>query len=259
VPPVHDDAICIRQWDWSETSQTVSLFCRSLGLVRGLAKGARRPKAPFSGGIEVLTRGHAGVIVKQSTDMALLTEWDLLEQFPALRRSLDAHYAGLYMAELVHYAVHDHDPHTALYDALLDALRSLDDELPRRTALVNFQWAILVETGYRPEVGCDVRTGAELPQAAAFRFSPALGGLMPDKVSAAESAGTWRVRRETAEILGRLPLPSPAPSPAPGPAPAAPKRESIDRAGRLLAVYLRYVLGREPRMLPYLYDRQLPR
>ena len=257
MPPVHDDAVCIRQWEWSETSQTVSLFCRDLGLVRALAKGARRPKAPYSGGVEILTRGDAGVILKPSSEMALLTEWDLLEQFPALRRSLDAHYAGLYMAELIHYAVHDHDPHPALYASLLDALRSLDEDLARRTALLNFQWAILVETGYRPEINTDVRTGEPLAPAPSYRFSPSLGGLIPDKASPGEANGAWRVRRETIELLARLPL---QPGPHSGSTENHPAgREPIDRAGRLLAAYLRYVLGREPRMLPYLYDRQIPR
>jgi DNA repair protein RecO (recombination protein O) len=251
VPTVHDEAICIRQWDWSETSQTVSLFCRDLGLLRALAKGARRPKAPYSGGIEVLTRGQIGIIVKQSSDMALLTEWDLVEQFPSLRRSLDAHYAALYMTELVHHAVHDHDPHPALYDAMLGGLRTLDDEVPRRTTLLNFQWAILVETGYRPQLDADIRTGEALLAGASFRFSPSLGGVLPDAVPESEAAGTWRVRRETIDILRRLPLAAAASD--------APKLESIERAARLLAAYLRYVLGREPRMLPYLYDRQLPR
>jgi DNA repair protein RecO (recombination protein O) len=251
VPAVHDEAICIRQWDWSETSQTVSIFCRQLGLLRALAKGARRPKAPYSGGIEVLTRGRIGVIIKQSSDMALLTEWDLVEQFPALRRSLEAHHVALYMTELVHHAVHDHDPHPALYDAMLDGLRSLDDEISRRTVLLNFQWAVLVETGYRPQLDADIRTGAALAPGAAFRFSPSLGGVMPDDVGGAEASSTWRVRGETLELLRRLPLAAAQTEP--------PTLASIDRAGRLLASYLRYVLGREPRMLPYLYDRQLPR
>ena len=250
MPPVHDEAICIRQWDWSETSQTVSLFCRQLGVLRALAKGARRPKAPYSGGIEVLTRGRAGVIVKPQAEMALLTEWDLLEQFPALRRALPAHYAGLYMAELVHHAVHDHDPHPALYDAMLAGLRSLEDDTSLQVALLNFQWAVLVETGYRPHVTGDVRTGTDLAEAGAYRFSPSLGGLLPDGAPEGKQASSWRVRAETVALLRRLPLDA---------GEVGLQRAAVVRAARLLAAYLRYVLGREPRMLPYLYDRQLPR
>ena len=55
---MHDQGVCIRQWDFSETSQTVSLFGRSLGVVRGLAKGARRERGAFDGGVDLLSRGE---------------------------------------------------------------------------------------------------------------------------------------------------------------------------------------------------------
>ena len=86
----HDQALCIRQWDFSETSQTVSLFGRTLGCLRGLAKGSRRERGSFSGGIDVLTRGEVGVILKRDRELATLTEWDTQETFPRLREDLTA-------------------------------------------------------------------------------------------------------------------------------------------------------------------------
>jgi len=79
VPTLTDDAIALRHWEYSETSQTVALFTRTHGLLRAMAKGAKREKSNFSGGIETLTRGRAVAIVKQTTDLATLTAWDLLE------------------------------------------------------------------------------------------------------------------------------------------------------------------------------------
>ena len=69
---VTDDAVCIRQWDWSETSQTVSVFAREHGLLRGVAKGSKRENSRFSGGLEVLTRGEVMAIVKPTAEMANL-------------------------------------------------------------------------------------------------------------------------------------------------------------------------------------------
>ncbi|HAC09503.1 MAG TPA: DNA repair protein RecO, partial [Phycisphaerales bacterium] len=53
MPTIRDEAVCVRHWDFSETSQTVSLFLRDHGLVRGLAKGARRERGSFSGGFDL--------------------------------------------------------------------------------------------------------------------------------------------------------------------------------------------------------------
>ena len=58
MPILSDSAICIRCWDYSETSQTVSLLTKENGLIRGIAKGSKRDKGPFSGGFDPLTRGH---------------------------------------------------------------------------------------------------------------------------------------------------------------------------------------------------------
>lgn len=234
LPAVIDQAVCIRCWDWSETSQTVSLFARETGIVRGIAKGARREHAPFSGGIEVLTRAEVGAIVKPSTDLATITSWDLQETFPALRRSLGAFYGGMYMADVVHHALHDRDPHPALFDALLQELRGLGEAGAERLTVARFQWATLNETGYRPDLERDARSGGELDGGATVAFVPRLGGFTRDAGDGSDAR--WRVRAETLGVLRAI---------AGGAAPAPSSPESADRAARLLDAYLREILGRE--------------
>jgi DNA repair protein RecO len=246
VPPVLDEAVCLREWPWSETSQTVVIFCRGIGLVRGLAKGSKRPKGPYSGGIEPLTRGRTGVIVRAGTELALVTEWELLESFPSVRRSLEAHYAGLYMAELAQQSVHDHDPHPALYEALVSGLRALGDDAARAEALLRFQWAVVAETGYRPSL----EAGGE--EDGAYVFDPSEGGLVRSVEHAPGESGApsgWRVRPETVRILRDLERGRSGPWP----------EEGVQRAGRLLAAYLRHVLGRELKTLPLVFGARLPR
>lgn len=228
---IRDEALCIRHWDWSETSQTVSLFTREHGLIRGLAKGAKREKGPFSGGLELLTRGEVVAIVKASSDLATITAWDLQESFPAARRSLAAFHVGAYLIDLLHHAVTDEDPHPALYDLVLNALRDLGRS--PEWALVAGQWAILGETGHRPEVERDVRTGESLAGAARIAFSARLGGLLRDEPAGGEG---WGVRPETAAVLAAV---------AAGRGEPGGEVDGVARAGRLLAAYARYVLGRE--------------
>lgn len=209
--PVHiDEALCIRHWDWSETSQTVALFTRDHGVVRALAKGSRRPRSPFSGGIELLTTAEIGLILRPQSELALLTAWDLRELFPALRRVLAAYQAAMYMAELLVQFVRDHDPHPGLYSAAIGVLRAMDSPQPVPGLLVRFQWDLLVECGFRPELGMDVRTGEPLDRAREYIFDPVAGGLSrvgagqgsSGAASAPRSAGSgWRVRAETVETL----------------------------------------------------------
>ncbi|MBK7404168.1 MAG: DNA repair protein RecO [Phycisphaerales bacterium] len=228
---IHDEALCIRHWDWSETSQTVSLFTREHGLVRGLAKGSKREKAPFSGGIEVLTRGEVVAITRASGALATLTAWDLIDAYPVARRSLRAFHVGLYLLDLLHHGVTDEDPHPGLYDDLLRALAILATDSER--ALGVGQWAMLVETGYRPVLERDVRTGEPLPEGRPAVFLPRLGGLAAG--SAAGDAQGWQVRWET--VLAMRTMDSSGE--------LAASAEATERVGRLLGSYLRFVLGHE--------------
>ena len=70
------------------------LFTKTNGIVRGLAKGAKRDKGKFSGGFDVLSRGDIGFILKRESELATLTEWDVRETFPKLRDNLQANRSG---------------------------------------------------------------------------------------------------------------------------------------------------------------------
>lgn len=235
VPTVHDQAICINHWEWSETSQTVALFTRSHGVVRALAKGSRRPKAPYSGGLESLTLGTAGLIFKPSTELALLTDWDLLATYPGLRATLPALHNAMYIAELVGLMVRDHDPHPDLFDRLRSTLNAISTGQDPALVCLTFQWHILEQAGFAPVLDRDIQTGNPLPTAETYRFDASLGGLTADH----DNAPGWRVRAATINHLKLVVQTDRFDQHN--------KNHATQRASRLLAAYIRTVLGREPR------------
>lgn len=241
MPAIVDDAVVLRVWEFSETSQTAALFTRAHGSVRALAKGSRRPKAPFSGGLDLLTRGEAVYYARAGSDLVTLAEWDLREVFWSARRRLDSHAVALHVIDLCARFIQDHDPHPALHDALLAALRSIEAGEDHALALLRFQWALLRETGYLPEVRRDVVTGGALGPGKTYAFDSHRGGLTRDAGAAAAPGPTWRVRAETVETLRWLDEPDNLP--------AGPERESVRRAVRLLSEHVSTVLGRPPETL----------
>ncbi|MBX9626333.1 MAG: DNA repair protein RecO [Gemmataceae bacterium] len=121
-------ALVVRGTDWSETSRITTLFTREFGKVRGLAKGGRRLKSSFEVAFDLLTVCRVVFLRKASGGLDLLTEAQLAEQFPALRRDLHALNAGYYVAELLADGTQDYDPHPDLFDAALGALRGLGEK-----------------------------------------------------------------------------------------------------------------------------------
>lgn len=214
---ISGEGVCVRVWEWSETSQTASILTRELGIVRVIAKGSKREKSDYSGGLEPATCGRFTALLKAGDGLSLLTSWDLAEIFPAVRRSLSAFHAALAMMDMVHHALHEQDPHPLVFDALLDGLRAMTgDPHADRCAMLTLASAVLLDTGHGPELGVDVRTGEPLGEARTLAFYPHLGGLSrdvgDDGVRDALHAATghdgdrdaglvWRVRSETVMLL----------------------------------------------------------
>lgn len=190
------------------------LLSRGHGLVRVLAKGSRRPKASFSGGLEVLTVGAMQAILKPDGALALLTVWELRQPMLHLRTSLASWQHAQIAGEIAARMLSEQDPHPSVYDALVLLLSSLDSTRNTSASLLCFVWTTLCDCGYELELIHDVQTGAELDRADRYGFAPNLGGLTtdpgPDSASAFDQRNPiWRVRGETVSILQRLRGPKP--------------------------------------------------
>jgi len=224
----------LREYEWSETSQVVVLLARAHGKVRGLAKGSKRLSPSslqrYSGGIGLLTAGHVVATTRRTAELATITEWDQQDGYAHLRADLRAQRLAMYAAEATAAMLADADPHPRLYDGLLTLLEALARP-GKDAALLAYQWALLDECGYRPELNRDVVAGGDLPGARAYTFDPINGGL-----TTTQGAAGLRVRAATVTLLRGLAGGSPLEGVEP---------DALVRANRLLCVYLRALLGRE--------------
>ncbi len=237
MPRSTEPAICIRDLDWSETSQLVVLLTQTHGKVRGLAKGSRRQSpsaiAKFSGGINLLNLGQVVYSTKPSTQLATITEWNLREDHYHLRTSLLAQWSAMYAADLANALLADEDPHPGAFEALRAFLDASKDSAKVPLALLRYQWVLLSDVGYRPELEHDVADGGALSSAKAYSFDPKLGGLTTRKGISDER---WRVRLETVQLLRQIAAAEPIDTAKP---------DTITRANRLLCTYARALLDKQ--------------
>lgn len=254
MPRFKEQAVCIRLIDWSETSQIVALLTEGRGKVRGLAKGSKRMSpssmARYSGGIELLTRGQAVGLIRPSADLANITEWDLQEPYHHLRQDLEAQRLGLYAADLVNAFLADLDPHPTVFTALTTLLETLAyrEAQRRAAALLCFQWRLLSDCGYMPQLEHDVHGGAPLEPRDSYLFDPHAGGLTQRNDSPTSRAiGPWRVRCETIDLLRRIDT---------EPDVLHCDTEAAQRANRLLCVYARAILDRQLPTMTIVLDEQ---
>jgi len=132
-------AIVIRITRLTETSLIVHWFTDAHGLVKTVAKGARRTKSPFSGQIDLFFGGEITFSRCRQGDLHTLREVAIQQWREGLRRNYTTTLLAAYCCQLLEMAVEPEHPDPALHDLLRRALDHLDVSEPGIRALHHFE------------------------------------------------------------------------------------------------------------------------
>jgi DNA repair protein RecO (recombination protein O) len=237
-------ALVLRTTDWSETSRICTLWTREFGKVCALAKGGRRLKSAFESALDLLTVCSIVLLRKSTGSLDLITEAQVVQRFGRLTSALPALYAAYYIAELLADWTEEDDPHPILFEEALQALEMLGQpEVLTGPRLARFEMVLLRELGYSPVLEqcavCRAQVNGDR-----LGFSAAAGGVV-----CAACQATARDRRPLSvagwQALRQLHEPPDA------------WRQLLDAEVRaevrqVLNNYVTYLMGRRPRLLPYL-------
>lgn len=181
----YDHALVLRLSDYSESSQIATLFARQSGLLRLIAKGARRStKTRFASGLDLLELGEIGFTPGRAGGLGTLTDWTQRSAFAGLRAALAPLHAALYAAECIAALTVEHDPHEALFDALIELLTTLarpaatDASAHALAALNAYDEALAANLGYALQLGGCVDCGKLRAAGRSGWFSAIAGGLL---------------------------------------------------------------------------------
>ena len=177
---INDRAVAVRLAEYSETSQVVSFFTERHGQTRLIAKGIKRgTKKRFAPGVDLLELGELSFVPARSgAGLGTLTGWLQIDTFGGLRLDLSRLYAGLYVAELLSALTEESDPHTELFRATVNTLRSLGQGEPLIACLMDYQESLLRAIGYVPEMERCLDCGQGRVLGVPAYFSSAAGGLI---------------------------------------------------------------------------------
>jgi DNA repair protein RecO (recombination protein O) len=180
MTPSKDQAVVVRLTEYSETSQIVTLFAARHGLLRLIAKGARRgTRQRPSVGLDLLELGEVGFLPPHGdAQLGTLTDWVQQETFEGVRRELLRLYGALYAVELVASLTEEADPHPELYDSLVRTLRGLAGTGPAASVLPAFQSDLLQSIGYAPNLETCIDCHRPPPRGSPLYFSAGAGGVL---------------------------------------------------------------------------------
>jgi DNA repair protein RecO (recombination protein O) len=132
-------ATLIRLTRLTDSSLIVHWFSEHLGLVKTVAKGARRPKSPFAGQLDLFFGGEITLHRAQRGELHALREVAIRHWREGLRRNYTAMLFAAYCCQLVESAVEPEHPDPALHDLLNRALNHADGRAPGPRSLHHFE------------------------------------------------------------------------------------------------------------------------
>jgi DNA repair protein RecO (recombination protein O) len=178
MPTYTIHAITIGAFNIGETDKVLSLFSAERGLVRAVAKGARKPGSKIAGRAEVLNVNKMLVATGRSLD--IITQAESIETYGMLRKDLMRLSFGLYYAELTAgFAPGLTEESEQYLEFLKTSIRLQNIGLQEASMLcLDFEMQLLEILGYKPELDSCVSCRAPLTDYNLGLFNYDMGGIV---------------------------------------------------------------------------------
>lgn len=119
---VKTEAIVLKTLKYRESSVIVTLYTKEFGKVKAIAKGARQPKSKFGASLQLMSYVVAVLYKKETREIQLLSQCDLMKSFRWLSEDLQKMAVGLSAIELMDKVSHDEEPNEALFGLITETL-----------------------------------------------------------------------------------------------------------------------------------------
>ena len=147
------EAVVLRTRKFRESSLLAVLFTLACGKVSVIAKGARGRKSRVAAALQPMNHVAAVFYKKESRDLHLLSQCDLVRQQGRLTDAMDRLAAGMAIVELVDAVTPAEEQNPALFSLLIRSLAAASSATKNvENALYYFEMSLLENLGFRPDV-----------------------------------------------------------------------------------------------------------
>jgi len=149
---VETEGIILKSYSLSDADKIVVFLTRNEGLIRGVAKGAKRLKSKFGGSLEPFSFVHLDYLQKEERELVTIRAVELLQSFfnDASNPSFLETFG--YLVDLLTNFTPPHDPDERLYKMAKICLESGTKNKDRlETIVFYFEFWILKLGGYLPD------------------------------------------------------------------------------------------------------------
>jgi DNA repair protein RecO (recombination protein O) len=203
----NSEAIVLRTHKLAEADKIVIFLSRSGGLVRGVARGARRLKSRFGAGLEPFTEVVISWVEKEERELAAVRQVEIRKSYFKLSGSPELVSVLERMCAHALYFAQPHQPDERLYRMVSACFEALHRRpVTAAAVLTYFELWLLKLSGFLPDLSACGGCGRGLESAAA-RVGGGPDGVLFCSICASDNANKLEV--ETVNCLIRFRVESP--------------------------------------------------
>jgi DNA repair protein RecO (recombination protein O) len=149
---VETESLILRTYNLGDADRIVVLFTRDNGIIRGVAKGAKRLKSRFGSSLEPFSEVRVTYFQRENVELVALDKLEIVKSVFDAASDPDLLGCFSYLSELLIAFLPPHDPHEAVY-RLTRACIEHAIALPESASvtIVYFELWLLRFTGYLPD------------------------------------------------------------------------------------------------------------
>ncbi|HUJ33187.1 MAG TPA: DNA repair protein RecO [Candidatus Acidoferrum sp.] len=211
--PLHEsEAIVLQGYPLGEADRLVSFLSRTMGRMRGVAAGARRPKSRFGSTLERLSHVRIWFFERETRELVRINQCEMIESFLDAFGDYASSIALSLFSEITQAVLPDKEASDANFRLVLLCAQAVKRTRKPEPALAYFTLWTVKLGGWLPALDVCSRCGralmgAEPNQAAYFSASGSAfvcGNCRRPRMRVISPAGLRAMKRMLAERLDRL-------------------------------------------------------
>lgn len=173
------DAINLKSYNLSEADKIMVMYSRDKGLIRGVAKGVKKPKSKLGARMDLLVANK--LMLHKGKNLDTISQAEALNTFHKTRQNMDKIFYSMYVSEVVNnFGVEDDPCSAAIFDLLYEGLSTIaaaDTKVEILCAVLKFQLKMMRISGFSLELDKCLCCGSPIEEENMY-FSIRLGGVV---------------------------------------------------------------------------------
>ncbi len=217
MPLQESEAVILRSFPLGEADRLVSFLGRATGRLRGVARGARRPRSRFGSTLEPLSHIRIWFFERETRELVRINQCELIESFLETQRDYGPGLALALVSEITEAVLPEREPSDAAFRLVLVTARAIQQGVTIPLAISYFALWTLRLGGWLPQLDRCARCGRELTQqvsyGSALHAGLACGNCRTPGMRKLSAEALHLSRRMLTERLEQLTGPPDSPAP----------------------------------------------